>query len=81
MSTSEANKYELKRYCDLAPFLARAKEKRLTQHETKLLECKFPRGYSDAQMQTTFYFLGSRTSIWRAVKAAKEKYQKQNETN
>lgn len=66
-------KYKLERWCDSGKMREIAKDKGLTPMEIDLLDCKFCKAYSDARLQATFHYLGSRTSIWRAWTKAKEK--------
>ena len=68
-------RFELKRRCDPYKMREIAESKNMTPEEIKLLEYKFCKAYSNARLQATFYYLGSRTSIWRAWTAAKEKFE------
>ena len=72
---AEAKHFKLEKYCDYHIMKGIAEEKGMTPHEIKLLDCKFCKGYSDSQLQATFYSLGSRSSIWRAWTAAKLKFE------
>jgi len=74
------SEFKLEFWCDHIKMREIAKRKGLTPTEIDLLECKFCRKYSNARLQTKFHYLGSRTSIWRACKVAKEKFGKP-ETN
>lgn len=68
--------FKLEYGCDPHEMRTIAKSKGLTPDEIKLLELKFCKRYTNARLQIAFPHIGSRTSLWRAAKAAKEKFEK-----